>query len=508
MKNVSLKSITKIISTSKKLKILFVASEAAPFAKAGGLGDVINSLSSALKDLGQDARVMIPYYGSIDRIKYKTTEEIKKVRVPTEQPGEYPYLVCAVKKYNGRKTTPVYFLENMEYYEQRANVYGYSDDHIRWALLSRGALEFIKKSSWKPDIIVASDWQTGLISNYIKTRYQNDPVISKIPVVFAMHNLQYQGMCEFKFMSPDEKKDDGSGDIPDFFNPRLAKLNWLLRGIQNSNAMTTVSPVYAQEILTPEFGEGLNEVLVKNEDKIFGILNGIDQSKRDPEESPHIPFHYNTRSISKKKDNKEFLQEQFGLPKDSSAFLISMVTRFTEQKGFDLLKSIGSSLFENLNIQMIVVGDGESRYKEMIQDLAEKFPGKVKYLFEFNHNIPNLVYAGSDSLLMPSKFEPCGITQMEAMRYGCIPIVRKTGGLASTVDNFNPQENTGTGFVFDKYDSMSLYNAIVRASTVFEFKDTWNQIIKRAMKKDFSWKYSAKRYLYLFNKILKNEKIK
>ncbi len=501
MKNVPLEAIKKLIPRSKKLKILMVATEAAPFAKAGGLGDVVHSLSLALKDLGQDARVMIPYYGTISRDEYKVSDEIKKLKVPTDQPGNDPFLICAVKKYIGRKAAPTYFLENMEYYEKRANVYGYGDDHIRWILLCRGVLEFLKKSSWKPDIIMTSDWQTGLIPNYLKTRYDKDPVLSKISTVFAIHNLQYQGMCDFRFM-PEIERDSGKEAIPDFFNPRLAKLNWLLRGILYSDVITTVSPNYAKEILTPELGEGLHKIFQEKRDLIYGILNGINQEHNSPELSSFIPFYYTSKNISGKKENKRFLQEKFGLPQDPNAFLMCMVTRFTEQKGFDLLEKACEPIFKNLPVQMIVVGDGESRYKELIKSLSDNHPEKIKYSFEFDPDIPHLILSGSDALLMPSKFEPCGITQMQAMRYGCIPIVRKTGGLASTVEDFEPKKNKGDGFVFEEYDSMALYASIVRASTVFGLKSFWNQIMKRAMKKDFSWENSAKEYLIAFCRAL------
>ena len=503
MKNNSLEAIKKLIPGSKKLKILFVASEAAPFAKAGGLGDVVHSLSLALKEIGQDVRVMIPYYGTISREEYKVSDEIKKLKVPTDQPGKDPFLVCAVKKYVGRKAAPTYFLENMEYYEKRANVYGYADDHIRWILLCRGVLEFLKISSWRPDIIMVSDWQTGLLPNYLKTRYQNDPILAKMSSVFAIHNLQYQGMCDFKFM-PETEKDSGKEAIPDFFNPRLAKLNWMLRGLLYSDIITTVSPNYAKEILTPELGEGLDKIFQEKRDKMYGILNGINQEHNNPELSSFVPFHYTIKNISGKEDNKKFLQEKFGLPQDPNAFLMCMVTRFTEQKGFDLFEKAGEPIFKNLPVQMIVVGDGESRYKELIKSFSDKYPEKVKYSFEFDPNIPHLIFCGSDALLMPSKFEPCGITQMQAMRYGCIPIVRKTGGLADTVDDFNPKKNKGDGFVFEEYDPIALYTAIIRANTIFELKNNWNQIIRRAMKKDFSWEKSAKEYLIVFHHALQN----
>jgi len=242
--------------------------------------------------------------------------------------------------------------------------------------------------------------------------------------------------------------------------------------------------------------------LKKRENDLFGILNGINNDDNNPNESPYIPFHYNSKKLSPRKNNKDYIQEKFGLPKEPDIFLTTMVTRFTEQKGLDLISKIGDSLFENLSLQMIFMGDGEPRYKEMIHKLAKRFPDKIKYHFEFNPNLPKLIFSGADALIMPSKFEPCGITQMEAMRYGCIPIVRQTGGLASTVDDFNPQKEKGTGFVFEKYDPMALYNVIVRANTVFEFKDSWIKMIKRAMEKDFSWKYSAKEYLFLFYKTI------
>jgi len=498
-------SIKRIVPNSRKLKILFVASEAAPFAKAGGLGDVVYSLSLALEKLGQDVRIMMPYYQTISREKYKVSNEVPRLKVPTDQPGDNPFLICAVKKYQEKKAILTYFLENMEYYEKRANVYGYGDDHIRWILFCRGVLEFLKISSWQPDIIMASDWQTGLISNYLKTRYDKDPVLSKIATVFAIHNLQYQGMCDFKFVAETEK-DSGQEPIPDFFNPRLAKLNWLLRGVLYSDIITTVSPVYAKEILTPKLGEGLDRLFQEKRERIYGILNGINQEDNDPKVSSSVPFPYSPQDIIKKEKNKQHLQERFGLSSDPNVFLICMVTRLVEQKGFDLLEKIGKSIFQNLPIQLIVVGDGESRYKELISSLANEFPEKIKYFFEFSSTLPPLVFSGADALLMPSKFEPCGIAQMQAMRYGCIPIVRKTGGLASTVEDFNPQKNSGNGFVFDHYDSMALYTALVRANTVFGIKKLWQKIIQRAMNKDFSWKNSAKEYLNVFHQILQNKK--
>jgi len=492
------------ISSQKKLKILFVASEAAPFAKAGGLGDIMFSLPLTLRKLGQDARVMIPRYGGIDSKKYKLKTIIKGLKVPTDQPSSTPqYLICNVKQYNSENVTPTYFLENREYYEKRANVYGYSDDHIRWILLCRGVIEFIKQYNWKPDIIVASDWQTSLIPNYLKTTYKDDQTLSKIRVILAIHNLKYQGMRDFKF-SQETQRDSGTESIPDFFNPRLGELNWLLRGIIYSDTIVTVSPTYAKEVLTLKYGEGLNTILSENQGKIYGILNGINPAKYDPAKNQNIPSCYTINTLGKKKNNKLFLQKKFGLPQDPNIFLIGFVSRLTEQKGLDLIEKIMKPILENLSVQMIFVGNGETRYKEILKKAKESYPKKIAYHLEFDTFLPHLVFSGTDALLMPSKFEPCGISQMQAMRYGCVPIARKTGGLADTIENFDPRKNTGNGFLFAKYDSSALLLTIVRAHTCFQFKKHWLGLVKRTMKKDFSWKKSAKNYLNLFHHILNN----
>jgi len=489
-------------SSKKRLKILFVSSESAPFAKAGGLGDVLFSLPLALRKLGQDAKIMIPRYATIDPKVYKLETELNNLKVPTDQSkGPYPSLICNVKKYLGGDTAPVYFLENMEYYEKRANVYGYSDDHIRWMLLCRGVLEFLKRSSWVPEIIVCCDWQAGLISNYLKTTYKKDPVLSKIATVFSIHNLYFQGMCDFHFIKESEK-DSGHEPLPDFFEPRLAKLNWMLRGITYSDIITTVSPTYAQEILTPEYGEGLDKILNEKRDKIYGILNGINYDYYNPQTTPHIPIHYSSLTIARKRKNKLELQKKFGLNQGQNTFLIGMVTRFTEQKGFDLLEQIIDPLLKNTTLQLFFNGDGESRYKECIKKMAEKYPQRVGYSMEFDTNLPHLVFAGSDASLIPSKFEPCGITQMQAMRYGSIPIVRKTGGLADTVKSFSPEKNEGQGFVFKDYDSFALFAAVIQANASFRFKKRWRDLIKRAMEKNFSWEKSAEEHIKVFNNLI------
>lgn len=488
------------MTNKEKLKILFVASEAAPYAKAGGLGDVMYSLPLALKKLGHDPRVMIPRYGTIDPAKFRMKTEINGLKVPTDQPGNYAHIACNVKKISNKQAVPFYFLENMEYYEKRANVYGYSDDHIRWALLCRGTLEFLRHSAWLPDVIMASDWQTALIPDYLKNFYNKDKIIGNIPVVYAIHNLSFQGMCDFQFVQESDR-DLGRERIPDFFNPRLANINWALRGIVNSDAVITVSPTYAREILTPEYGKGLEKILFEHQSKLFGILNGIDYQKCDPSKSPGVPVSYSLRSIKRKIENKAHLQQRMGVAVDNKKFLIGIVSRLTEQKGFDLLEPIIGHMFKNLPVQLVVVGDGEPRYKEMLYRAKEKYPESIGYHFNFDHTLPYLVFAGADAVLIPSKFEPCGIVQMEAMRFGCIPIVRKTGGLADTVKDCCPRGLVGNGFVFSEYDSWSLLITIIRAGTVYSFQNIWEKIVRNAMQKDFSWKKSAVKYIEIFHKL-------
>ena len=481
-----------------RYKILFVAAEAAPFAQVGGLSNAISSLTKALRKIGQDARIIMPCYKLIDQEKFALETAYRELEVPTDSPDP-EFLVCNVKKYEGPEAAPTYFLENMEYYEKRANVYGYADDPVRWVLLCRGTLEFLKYSKWVPDIIVACDWQAGFLPNYLKTAYKDDPVLSKIATVFSVHNLYHQGMFDHKFVS-EMDFDSGQAPISGFFDPRLLKLNGMRRGIMYSEVINTVSPTYSQEILTPEFGEGLHELLRARRARLYGILNGIDYEKINPEKNPNVPVPYDSESIARREKNQVFLQKHFGLPTDPSAFVIGIVSRLDEQKGFELVMETAEPLLANFSdIQMVVLGDGDGKYKNFFQELASRHPKKVACHLMFDRVLPHLIYSGSDVILVPSRFEPCGLTQLEAMKYGAIPIVRKTGGLADTVEDFNPETGKGTGFVFEKFDRYALFIAILRAKEAFRYKDSWRGLIKRAMEADFSWESSAGEYLHLFS---------
>jgi len=487
-----------LFSKGTKYKILFVASEAAPFVKAGGLGEVMYSLPKAMRVLGHDARVMAPKYATIDAEKYPLNLEYDGLNLAPDTDDPHGLLKSNVLRYESKENGITnYFLENMEYYEKRANVYGYGDDTTRWILLSRGALEFIKISAWKPDIIIAADWQTGFIPNLMKTVYKNDPDISKITAIFSIHNLKYQGNFDPSLVK-EMDSDDGQGLLPDYFDPRIKYMNGMRRGIKHADIIVTVSPTYAKEIMTEQFGEGLDKLLCERKERLFGILNGLDTESFDPETDDMLASVFSHDRLTNRIDNKIALQKQFGLPVDKDKFVVGMVTRITGQKGFDILEQSLGLLMENLDFQFFIVGEGEAKYRKIIDDLKIKYPDRVGTHFNFDSALPRLIFGGADTVLIPSKYEPSGLVQMEAMRYGCIPIVREVGGLVDTVEDFDPKNNKGTGFMFEKYDPMSLTIAFVRAFEIFRQKKEWERLMKRAMAKDFSWERSAKEYIKLF----------
>jgi starch synthase len=487
----------------KTLNILFVTPEAAPFAKVGGLGEVMFSLPRALQNLGHDARVMMPRYASVDREKYNLKMVFKELEVPSG--GEAPPLICNVLLYNGPEAVPTFFLENMEYYEKRANVYGYSDDPIRWVLLSRGVLEFLRKSEWLPDIIVANDWQTGFIPNLLHTEYKNDPILDRIATVFIIHNLYHQGMFDHRFV-PEMEYDAGQDPIGDIFGKRLFWLNGMRRGIMYADVIATVSPTYAKEILTKEYGEGLENLLLERRTRLYGILNGIDYEKLNPATDPYITAKYDINSFGKRAQNKLALQEQFGLEKNPKTFLMGIVSRMDAQKGFDLIMGMAHPLFREVDCQLTVLGTGENKYRLFFKDLMSAFPKRVGAHFDYDPVLPRLIFGGADVILIPSMFEPCGLTQMEAMRYGAIPIARKTGGLADTITDFTGEGSDGNGFLFEKADSWALFAAIIRSRETYRYPKIWNGIIRNAMAKDFSWHASAKKYVNLFFKAIEYHK--
>lgn len=482
-----------------KLKVLFVAVESSPYARVGGVASVVRSLAASLNGLGHDARIFIPKFGFIDENLYKTEMVLEGLEVPTDDPST-PALICNVKKHE-KDGVITYFLENMEYYELRANVYGYTDDPIRWALLSRGALEFILHNSFVPDIIHCNDWQGGFLPNYLKTTYKNNELLSNTASVFTIHNLKYQGMFDPKNVS-EMDLDDGWSDTASFFDPRLSKQNFMRRGIMYADIVSTVSRSYAKEITSPEYGEGLEKLVTELKEKVFGIVNGIDYQEMDPLKDTLLEKNYDIRSLDLRVSNKEALQKEFDLEVNGNIPIFGFVGRLDSQKGVDLLVSVLYKVLKKYPLQFVQVGGGDGWLVELLQGLKKAFPAKVGIYPYPNFTLPHLIFGGSDVILYPSRFEPCGVVQLEAMRYGAIPLVRNIGGLKDTVAQFDAVTQKGTGFVFDDFDEFSLYGEMIRALEIYKNLPLWRKLQTNAMKADFSWIYSAKEYEKLYFRAL------
>lgn len=483
-----------------ELKVLFVCAESAPYASVGGLGQVSYFLTKALKKLGVDVSIFMPKYGKIDEKKYKIEPFLKGVKVPTGEKTGRTELICNVKvRYGGRKEPTVYFLENMEYYEQRANVYGYMDDPVRFCLLSRAVLEFIRQSGLRPNVLHCNDWHTGFVANYLRRLYLNDNILKFVSSVYTIHNLGNQGNFDFKYASPMDFDDGKSMPIP-LFTPGLHKQNALKRGIIYSDVVNTVSENYAREMMTPEYGEGLHDLVKEVRGKVFGILNGLDYNDFDPSDDKVIKTKFNWQRLDKRLENKIDLQKEFSLEADPQIPIIGMSGRLYDQKGLDLVTKVLPHLLQEYKMQFVVLGTGDAKYKEFFTKLEAEYPGRVGTHLMANFSLPRKIFAGADMLLLPSKFEPGGIVVIEAMRYGAVPIVRATGGLADIVTDYDPRHNSGTGFVFKNYNDLSLLGAVVRALQVYQNNKAWPNLVRRVLKEDFSWDKVAKKYVDLYER--------
>lgn len=496
----------KLINPSAQpLKILLLAPEATPYANVGGIARVMAHLSIALRHLGHDVRIFMPKFGLIDEEKYPMEIIIQGLKVRTGAPegkGE-PFLTCNLKTHTLASGQITYFLENMEYFEKRANVYGYSDDHLRWALLCRGALEFVRsQSDFVPDVIHVNDWQTALTLNFLESFYVKDKKLLKMARVLTIHNLHFQAMFDHRNVR-ELDYDDGRSQIANFFEERLGKLNFLRRGILNADLINTVSETYAREILTPDFGEGLDKLLLELRSKVFGITNGIDYDEFNPALDPNLPFNFDEKHLDQRLLNKPALQKEFGLKEDPTIPIIAAEGRLDAQKGLDMAIEPLSKILSLYNVQFIALGGGDMNIAEGLKELKRRFPDKVGLHLMPNFALPRLIFAGADVMLFPSRFEPCGLVQMEGMRYGAVPIARAVGGLADTVKNFNPEENAGYGFVFKDFDAWQFFAQLVRALEVYRIEDVWQGLVKKCMQQDFSWEASAAKYVELYEKAIR-----
>ncbi|HMP42192.1 MAG TPA: glycogen/starch synthase, partial [Roseiflexaceae bacterium] len=472
------------------LQILIMAAEMVPFAKTGGLADVVGALPKALRALGHDVRVVLPHYSRINEEQFHIQRIVEAYDVPLDDlETEAALLQTNIDTDHG--AIPVYMIENAHYF-QRDGIYMYDDDADRFIFFCRAALEGIRRLDWAPDVIHCHDWQTAIVPNWLKTIYRDDPFFGNTACIYTIHNLAYQGVFGYRVLEIAGVDEYGFLAHPD--TPHLNDVvDFMARGIYYADIINTVSETYAGEILQPEFGEGLDPMLRDRRDRLYGVLNGIDTDLYDPASDRYIAAHYNLNQIEGKAICKADLQTEARLPLNRTTPVIGAITRLSDQKGFDLISAIIEPLLRNHDVQLIILGTGEQRYHERLSELRARFPRQMAVFLTFNAATAQKIYAGTNMFLMPSRYEPCGLGQMIAMRYGTIPIVRATGGLADTVRDFDPTTGEGNGFAFHPYDSMALYAALIRAIENYRYRSTWQQLILRAMSVDHSWHASARR---------------
>ena len=469
------------------MKVLMLASEAVPFAKTGGLADVVGSLPAALKALGHEVAVLLPRYASVDLKNARRVYDSLPIWLP---PARYDTSVYLIER-----ETPFYFLDCPALYD-RPGLYGedgldYPDNHIRFAVLARAALEFSRRV-WRPDILHSHDWQAGLAPAYLRTIYRNDPTFLGIRTLFTIHNLGYHGLfpaaalAEIGLEGAEEFRPDGL----EFFG----KVCFLKGGLNYAAALNTVSPTYAREIQTPEFGFGLDGVLRARSQVLSGILNGADYTEWNPETDPFIAEHYSSSDLSGKRTCKQDLVNAFGLPAEAmDAPLIGIVSRFTSQKGADLIADAADGLVAE-GYYLAALGAGEPQYEELFHAMAARHPSRISIRIGYDNALAHKIEAGADLFLMPSRYEPCGLNQIYSLKYGTVPVVRATGGLDDTIE-------PGTGFKFWHYSGSALVDALRAAREAFADAEGWRAMMRAGMAKDFSWPVSAAEYARLYERL-------
>jgi starch synthase len=483
--------------STRKLNILIVSAEVAPFAKVGGLADVAGALPKALKALGHDVRVAMPCYKMIeDNPEYHVQDLLPPFPVPIHDRLEIP---AHVRLTYIAGSIPVYLIANSQFFSQATESKKiYSLEPEPYVFFDRAIAEFVPRLSpaWKPDVIHCNDWHTGLTPVYLQIFYAHHPTWCDTARIFTIHNLAFQGEFDIEVLR--------YAGLPDhlFTYDKLefyGRMSFMKGGLVFSDISNTVSKTYAAEVQTPEFGCRLDGLLryLASQGRFTGILNGIDYEEYNPATDTRIAANYSAEKPAGKAHCKSSLQEECGFTRSRKAALIGLISRLSDQKGLDLICDIAKQ-FVKLPIQFVLLGTGDPLYEQYFRELEKQYPRKVRAFIGFDVNLAQRIYAGCDMFLMPSRFEPCGLGQMISLRYGTIPIVRATGGLADTVSNFNPRTGRGNGFVFKEYKSEALYNAIVRAIETFGNKEQWNTLVQRALRSDFSWSNSARKYVELY----------
>jgi starch synthase len=482
------------------MKVLFVSPEAVPFAKTGGLADVAGSLPVALKRLGVEVHLVLPFYRAVREGNFEHHLLLKdlKVRLGNAE------LTARVWGSSTEEEVPVSLIEREDMYD-RPNIYGnslgdYYDNFERFAVFARAALSTAEMLSIKPDLIHCHDWQTGLVSALLKGPFRDSTTLGATPTVFTIHNLGYQGLF------PADKLRLTGLPREEFYRSEgleyYGNISLLKAGIVYSDAVTTVSPAYAGEIQTPEYGMGMEGILQYRRASLHGILNGVDYQQWDPARDAHISVHYSPRKAAGKHACKESLIQEMNLdPLLSERPLLGMISRLDPQKGLDLLVKILDDILA-LNVGIVVLGSGDERIQGAIQEAAQSHPGRIGLTIGFDEPLAHRIMAAADAFLIPSRYEPCGLTQMYALKYGTVPIVRATGGLDDTIVPFDHKTGEGNGFKFSAYEPTAFLEAIRKAVELFRDPKAWQRLMANGMKEDFSWDRSARRYMELYRSLI------
>ena len=477
-------------------KILFVSSEAVPYIKTGGLADVVGSLPKYFDRNEYDVRVMLPKYACMDAAFLPNLRFVCHFYVNLNWRKQYVGMLES--EYRG---IHYYFVDNEFYFAGSSPYNNIYEDVEKFAYFSKAVLASLPYIDYAPDVIHCHDWQTGLVPVYLHTAFGDDNFYAGIKTVFSIHNLKFQGRWRIREVI------DITGLPEQIFNDKelesYGEANYLKGGVVYADAVTTVSPSYANEITTQEGGEGLHGLMNARRNVLYGILNGIDYDEFNPQTDPYIESNFSSKSVlSGKKANKAALQKELGLSVRESAFVIGIVSRLTEQKGFDLVSYIMDDLVSQLDVQIVILGTGESKFENVFHHFHSQYPDKVSAYIGYSEEKAHKIYASADAFLMPSLFEPCGLSQMMSMRYGTIPIVRETGGLKDTVQAYNEYENTGTGFSFCNFNADDMKYVVEYAYHVFrDERKAWEDMMQRAMAQDFSWNKSAGEYEKLYDSL-------
>ncbi len=478
------------------MKIAFLASEVAPFAKTGGLADVAGALPKFLAQAGEEVQVFMPLFREVKKKKLKLQKVIDERVMPLGKKS-FPF---SVWKYCG--PFGIYFIDNDEFYD-RDGLYGTSagdfpDNALRFAFFSRACLETFKALDFSPKVLHCHDWQTASSLAFLRYSYGDDPFYKSIRSLFTIHNLAYQGLFERSVL--------GKIGLPDrLFNMRdleyYGRVNFLKAGILYADAVSTVSPRYSREIQTPEFGYGLEGLLRERKDSLFGILNGVDYSDWDPATDPLLPARFSPTDREGKKVCKKELAKIFGLQGSSTELpIMGMVSRLAGQKGLDIVSEALDDII-SLGVNLVILGTGDEKIQDALRRAQKGHPGRLGLMIAFNDKVARTIYGGSDMLLIPSRYEPCGLTQMYGLKYGAVPVVRATGGLDDTIEEYDPAARSGNGFKFEEYSAPALVKSVETATSFYRRKDDWDALLANAMACDYSWNSSVREYIKLYRKI-------